>query len=62
MICGLVFFLFLFWFFRLAFVANFLSRAVLADFITGLGIEVFTNQVRRALSPSTRSSYRGLHS
>jgi len=49
-ICGLVFFVF--WFFRLAFVANFLSRAVLAGFITGLGIEVFTNQVRRALGAS----------
>ncbi len=47
LICGLVFFVF--WFFRLAFVANFLSRAVLAGFITGLGIEVFTNQVRRTL-------------
>ena len=41
-----------FWFFRLAFLANFLSRAVLAGFITGLGIEVFTNQVRRALGVS----------
>jgi high affinity sulfate transporter 1 len=46
-LCGLVFFLF--WLFRLAFVANFLSRAVLAGFISGLGVEVFTNQVRRAL-------------
>ncbi|MEN8166669.1 MAG: SulP family inorganic anion transporter [Pseudomonadota bacterium] len=46
-LCGLIFFLF--WFFRLAFLANFLSRAVLAGFITGLGIEVFTNQVRRTL-------------
>ena len=47
---GLLFFVF--WFFRLAFLANFLSRAVLAGFITGLGIEVFTNQVRRALGVS----------
>jgi len=46
-VCGLVFFIF--WFFQLAFLANFLSRAVLAGFITGLGIEVFTNQVRRML-------------
>jgi len=46
--CGLLFFLF--WFFRLAFLANFLSRAVLAGFITGLGIEVLTNQARRILS------------
>ncbi len=47
LLCGLLFFLF--WFFRLAFLANFLSRAVLAGFITGLGIEVLTNQVRRML-------------
>ena len=48
LICGLFFFVF--WYFRLAFLAKFLSRAVLAGFITGLGIEVFTNQVRRAMS------------
>jgi high affinity sulfate transporter 1 len=47
LLSGLLFFGF--WFFRLAFLANFLSRAVLAGFITGLGIEVFTNQVRRIL-------------
>ena len=47
LLCGLLFFLF--WLFRLAFLANFLSRAVLAGFITGLGIEVLTNQVRRIL-------------
>jgi len=45
--CGLLFFVF--WFFRLAFLANFLSRAVLAGFITGLGIEVLTNQAGRIL-------------
>ncbi len=50
LLSGLLFFVF--WFFRLAFLANFLSRAVLAGFITGLGIEVFTNQVRRALGIS----------
>jgi sulfate permease, SulP family len=48
--CGLLFFVF--WFFRLAFLANFLSRAVLAGFITGLGIDVLTNQVRRILGAS----------
>ncbi len=48
LICGLLFFVF--WFFRLAFLANFLSRAVMAGFITGLGIEVFTNQVRKILA------------
>jgi high affinity sulfate transporter 1 len=47
LMCGVLFFIF--WLFRLAFLANFLSRAVLVGFITGLGIEVFTNQVRRAL-------------
>jgi len=47
-ICGLVFFVF--WFFRLAFLANFLSHAVMVGFITGLGIEVFTNQVRKILA------------
>jgi high affinity sulfate transporter 1 len=47
MMCGLLFFVF--WFFRLAFLSNFLSWAVLAGFITGLGIEVMTNQIRRIL-------------
>jgi sulfate permease, SulP family len=47
-LCGLLFFLF--WIFRLAFLANFLSRAVMAGFITGLGVEVFTNQVRKILA------------
>jgi sulfate permease, SulP family len=47
-VCGLLFFVF--WIFRLAFLANFLSRAVMAGFITGLGIEVFTNQVRKILA------------
>lgn len=48
LVCGLVFLVF--WIFRLAFLANFLSRAVMAGFITGLGIEVFTNQVRKILA------------
>ena len=47
-LCALIFFAF--WFFRLAFLANFLSRAVMAGFITGLGVEVFTNQVRKILA------------
>ncbi len=50
LMCGLLFFVF--WLFRLAFLANFLSRAVLAGFITGLGIEVLTNQARRILGAS----------
>jgi SulP family sulfate permease len=56
--CGLLFFVF--WFFRLAFLANFLSRAVLAGFITGLGIEVLTNQVRRILGASHIAEGSGL--
>jgi len=48
--CGLLFCVF--WCFRLAFLANFLSRAVLVGFISGLGIEVFTNQVRKILGAS----------
>jgi len=48
MIIGVLFFIF--WIFRLAFLANFLSRAVMTGFITGLGIEVFTNQVRKILA------------
>lgn len=48
LLCGVLFLAF--WIFRLAFLANFLSRAVMAGFITGLGIEVFTNQVRKILA------------
>ena len=50
LMCGLLFFVF--WFFRLAFLANFLSRAVLVGFISGLGIEVLTNQLRKILGAS----------
>jgi len=50
LMCGLLFFVF--WYFRLAFLANFLSRAVLVGFISGLGIEVFTNQARKILGAS----------
>jgi SulP family sulfate permease len=50
LLCGLLFFVF--WIFRLAFLANYLSRAVLAGFITGLGVEVLTNQARRILGAS----------
>jgi SulP family sulfate permease len=48
LLCALLFFVF--WIFRLAFLANFLSRAVMAGFITGLGVEVLTNQVRKILA------------
>jgi sulfate permease, SulP family len=58
LMCGLLFFVF--WLFRLAFLANFLSRAVLAGFITGLGIEVFTNQARRILGAAHSIDGSGL--
>jgi SulP family sulfate permease len=50
LMCGLFFCVF--WYFRLAFLANFLSRAVLVGFISGLGIEVLTNQLRTILGAS----------
>lgn len=57
-VCALLFFLF--WIFRLAFLANFLSRAVMAGFITGLGVEVFTNQVRKILAAPHLGEATGL--
>jgi sulfate permease, SulP family len=42
-------FLLVFWFFRLGFLANFLSRAVLIGFISGLGIEILTSQVQKIM-------------
>ena len=58
-LCALLFFIF--WIFRLAFLANFLSRAVMAGFITGLGVEVFTNQVRKILAaPDVGEAATGL--
>lgn len=50
LMCGFLFLIF--WYFRLAFLANFLSRPVLVGFISGLGIEVFTNQARKILGAS----------
>jgi len=50
LMCSLLFFLA--WFFRLAFLQNFLSRAVLIGFVSGLGIQVFTNQARKILGVS----------
>jgi high affinity sulfate transporter 1 len=50
LLCALIFFLF--WFFRLGFLANFLSRAVLVGFISGLGIEVFTSQLKKIMGVS----------
>ena len=58
-VCAVLFFIF--WIFRLAFLANFLSRAVMAGFITGLGVEVFTNQVRKVLAaPHVSDATSGL--
>jgi sulfate permease, SulP family len=47
LVCALVFFIF--WFFRLGFLANFLSRAVLVGFISGLGIEVLESQLKKIM-------------
>ena len=55
-LCGLLFFVF--WYFRLAFLANFLSRAVMVGFISGLGIEVFTNQLRKILALGRKAGRR----
>lgn len=40
----------LFWYFRLGFLANYLSRAVLIGLVAGLGIEVLLSQVRKMMS------------
>ena len=50
LICGLLFFLA--WLFRLGQLQNFLSRAVLIGFVSGLGVQVFTNQIRKILGVS----------
>jgi len=42
-------FFFLFWLFRLGFLANYLSRAVLVGLIAGLGIEVLFSQIRKMM-------------
>jgi sulfate permease, SulP family len=43
LVCAAIFFLI--WFFRLGFLANFLSRAVLVGFVSGLGIKILTDQI-----------------
>lgn len=53
LLCALIFFLF--WYFRLGFLANFLSKAVLAGFISGLGIEVLTSQVKKIMGISVEA-------
>ena len=47
MLCGALFVLA--WYFRLGFLQNFLSQAVMIGFVSGLGIQVFTNQLRKIL-------------
>jgi high affinity sulfate transporter 1 len=47
LVCGGLFLVF--WAFRLAFLANFLSRPVMAGFVSGLGLEVFVSQVFKIL-------------
>lgn len=46
---------FLAWFFQLGFLANFLSKAVLVGFISGLGIEVLTSQISKIMGIHTES-------
>jgi high affinity sulfate transporter 1 len=50
LVCAVIFILF--WLFRLGFLANFLSKAVLIGFISGLGIEVFTSQLKKIMGVS----------
>ena len=50
LLCGLVFGVF--WAFRLGFLANFLSYAVLVGFITGLALDVLASQIEKILGVS----------
>ncbi len=50
LLCALIFFLF--WVFKLGFLANFLSRAVLIGFVSGMGIEVFVSQIKKIMGVS----------
>lgn len=52
-ICALIFFLFSY--FKLGFLANFLSKAVLTGFITGLGIDVLTSQIKKIMGISVEA-------
>ncbi|NTU81715.1 MAG: SulP family inorganic anion transporter [Chloroflexales bacterium] len=53
LVCALIFFLF--WLFRLGFLANFLSKAVLVGFISGLGVEVFSSQLKKIMGVSVEA-------
>jgi high affinity sulfate transporter 1 len=50
MMCAVLFLLA--WMFRLSFLQNFLSQAVMIGFVSGLGIQVFTSQARKILGVS----------
>jgi len=52
-LCGVIFLLF--WLFRLGFLANYLSRAVLIGMITGIGIEVLVSQIRKMMGVSVEA-------
>lgn len=54
LMCSLLFLLA--WFLRLGSLQNYLSRAVLIGFVSGLGVQVFTNQVRKILGVSIDTS------
>lgn len=56
LICSLLFFLA--WYFRLGFLQNYLSRAVMIGFVSGLGVQVLTNQIRKILGVSFDTSQR----
>ena len=47
LVCAAIYFLI--WFFRLGFLGNFLSRAVLVGFVSGLGIKVLTDQIEHIM-------------
>jgi sulfate permease, SulP family len=51
LLCALIFALF--WIFRLGFLVNFLSRAVVVGFIAGLGVEILTSQIKKIMNVST---------
>ena len=53
LMCAVVFFAF--WIFRLGFLANFLSRAVMMGFVTGLGIEVLSSQIQKIMGVSVEA-------
>ncbi len=52
--CALIFFLL--WYFRLGFLANFLSYPLLVGFISGLGIDIFLRQLWRIMSVPPNSN------